>query len=303
VSESTLFGAPLGYSRDGLFLWIRGLEEAWSAFAAGRAPADLDADLDRTREVFAHGATGKRLRDAVARLPAVENPFEFPPEICLNVDGSWLITPEGRILLDVLYQLRRTSSNAIEPPAQIRALSRATELHSTWYEAWASKQLGGPLSPAAIGAAVLILVNGSLDYESAFWLPNDEIARPQLRRTVLDLIGNFSTRLGEERPADSPLRSHWAFSQTSRVLSRDIERVSGSDGARVFVRPGREQHLLSDLRERLSKHDATDVQNAIGGMVAGYLEARGAFVSLGIMHERPNHTRLVVDSLTMGEAI
>jgi len=299
MSTATLFGAPLGYTPGSLADWIRALENCWANYTTGCAPSALTADLERMREVFGHGASGKKLRDTVARLIPSEEDVELPAGVALPIEGTWLITPEGRILLDALYRLRRSGESVLDPSTQNRALATATQTRSDWYQAWATNQLSGTISASAIGAAVLILINGSTDYPSAFLLPNDEAARPQLRGTLLNMIGGFSVALGGERPATAPLRNHWAFTQVSRLLSRDIARQSDPDGARLYIRDGREEHLLKDLRDRLAKYPAIQAHDAVNGITDKYRENRGAFAAFGIMHERPTHTRHVLDSLLM----
>ena len=98
MSTATLFGAPLGYTPGSLADWISTLESCWANYTTGRAPSALTADLERMREVFGHGASGKKLRDTVARLIPSEEDIELPAGVALPIEGTWLITPEGRII-------------------------------------------------------------------------------------------------------------------------------------------------------------------------------------------------------------
>lgn len=302
MSSTTLFGAPLGYTANSLAEWISVLELCWVDFAGGHRPAALAADLALLRPIFGHGAPGGKLRAAFGNLREPGARIELPADVALSSEGLDLITPEGRILLDVLHRLRRRGEFVIDAEMQTRALALAVETRTGWYESWAHKQLTGSLSLPPIAAAILILINGSATPTSGFYLPDDETAAADYETAVIDLLGNFSEALGGQRPAQSPLRNHWAFTQATRVLSRDLERTAQRGGARVHLRENRERHLLADLHSRLAKYPRAQVQDAVRALVDQYGRHRGLFTAVGGSNERASHTRAVVETLLHGEA-
>lgn len=297
MSTTTLFGAPLGYTAMTLSAWIEALEQRWLDFSAGVNPSELSSDLSKLRPIFGHGAVGSRLRTAFSQLHEHASGVDLPSEVILTSGGLDLITPEGRILLDVLYRLRTRGQFVIDVDMQARSLALAVETRADWFEHWALKQVAGSLSLPPIAAALLILINGSTAPALGFYLPDDEAVSPDYEATVIQLIGDFSEMLGGRRPATGPLRNHWAFTQATRVLSRDLQRVPSQEGARVQVREGRESHLLDDLRGRLARQPPAKLRRAVLALVEQYGRHRGLFASIGGSNERSSHTKWVVESL------
>jgi hypothetical protein len=297
LSINTLFGAPLGYAPAVLDLWIADLQRAWTAFA-GAPPGSLDDDLAALAKVFA-GTSGRALRTVVTDLPdADERLLILPESILMQAEGRVLITPEGRILLDVLEDLRANHREVIDAERQTRALAIAVEARSAWYREWARKQLSGALSPPALGAAVFLVVNGSVGTHAALRLPMDEADDVHLGGLILPIVGRFSLALGGKQPMlDVGIQSHWAFSQISRFLARDIAREKVADGSALYVREGRERPLLTDLAERLAKYTLGKRRHALEQLTEDYRDRRGALVAAGVCHEEPVHTRRVARTL------
>jgi hypothetical protein len=87
------------------------------------------------------------------------------------------------------------------------------------------------------------------------------------------------------------------------VLSRDLARTNRSEnGSRVFVRPGRDEHLIADLHTRLQRYPAKDVDRALRALVDAYHHHRGLFAVISGSFERAATTRLLLSSLTREEA-
>jgi hypothetical protein len=297
MSASTLFGAPLGYDTQVREQWISDLERVWQMFA-GRPIATLDQDLAELAKVFT-GVSGRTLRAIVADLPEADARLrDLPEAVALQADGRILITPEGRILLDVLAQLKADDLNVIERDRQARALAVAVETRSSWYRDWARKQLSGTLSPPAIGAAVFLLINGSIGHSAALQIPVAESEDKRLGELVLPMVGRFSLALGGKQPATNVgIQSHWAFTQVSRFLARDVTREKTMDGTALYVRKDREQALLADLSKRLAKYRFELRTHALDQLAVDYRDQRGALIAAGVSHEEPVHTRRVIAAL------
>lgn len=305
MSPSTLFGAPLGYSPDLLERWVGDLERCWMSFSGGRQSAGLEQDIERLATIYATGVKAATLRNQVAQLDAdVEYSIELLPEVALHFDGVYLITPEGRILLETLKKLKQGGGSVIDTDTLAGALALATQTRSDWYLAWAANQLEGSMSPTVIGAALLLAVNGSVGEGAAFVLPKDDPERPAARDAILGIVGRFSVDLGGTAPTYSDLRTHWAFSQVSRLASRDVVRVGKkySEKTLMYIRAGREEHLLGLLRKNLEGHRPDDVRKAVENLVEAYRANRGLFVALDMMHEQPSRTQRILASMRPGSA-
>jgi hypothetical protein len=250
--------------------------------------------------LFATGTSAKSLRTTLSHLDAIVGNGQLLPEtVLLPVEDRGLITPEGRILLQVLITMRDKGDYVIDADRALEALATSVETRSEWHRAWVQRQVSGTLSPPALGAAVFLLVNGSIGRQKALVMPVRESEDRTLANIVLPIIGKFSQTLGGKVPsAESGIRSHWAFTQVSRFLAIDVARDTESDGTALFVREGREQHLIDDLAARLAKWDPPAVSTAVDSLVREYRRVRGTLVNGGISFEDPTHTQKVTRALT-----
>jgi hypothetical protein len=266
----------------------------------GSAPRSLEADLDNMAPLFANGASLKSLKARIYALPEADAESQsLPREVVLIIDGCALITPEGRILLAVFLDLQRTGQNEIDGNRQLSALAIAAALRSEWYARWLHNQFESPISVPVLGAALFLLVNGSVGESSALQMPSDSRRDRELGSIVLPLIAGFSKALGGSEPVtDAGIRQHWVFTQLSRLLGRDVARVKTETGTATFVRAGRQGNLLDELTSRLER--TADVHRryaAITDFINGYRRARGPLAALGQMHEDPTTTRRITDRL------
>lgn len=299
MSAAKLFGVPTHLDPVTHQRLIRILSGSWLALM-GRPPLLLESDLDDLGPLFANGAKAKNLKDRIYSLPEADpETKQSPGEIAIIIDGCALITPEGRILLEVLLDLDRLGQREIDSDRQIAALSTATALRSEWHARWLKKQFEAPISAPALGAALFLLINGCVGERHALRMPSDGERDRELGAVVLPLIAAFSKALGGQAPTtDAGIREHWAFTQVSRLLGRDVAREKTDDGTATFVRVGREKHLLDELAKRLERAaDGPRRVNAVAGFVDGYRKARGPLAALGQMHEDPTMTRRITGRL------
>ena len=301
MSNDNLFGAPLlldAFQRD---QWIATLTRTWTA-QMGARPRRLGDDLDDLSSLFGTGTRPKALRERVHALkPAERDSSELPSAAVLVVDGSPLVTPEGRILLDVLSELQRAGSTVIGREQQVRALQTAVEVRSAWHVKWMLKQFDGSLSASALGAALFLLINRSIGPQRGLLLPKDAIADRELGDVILPLLAQFSKDLNGEIPATAGgVRGHWAFTQISRLLGREVARDTTPLGTVTYVRAGQDNALLDDLASRLQRLETDPHRRrvAVLGFIDGYRRVRGVFAALGQMHEEPTATRRVTARLT-----
>ncbi|MFG1975519.1 hypothetical protein ACGFJC_39830 [Nonomuraea fuscirosea] len=294
--SNTLFGAPLALDAATLEQWVRILSRSWIALM-GDPPGDLEADLSALAPVFASGAKPRVLKEKVYSLPVANAEDRLlPADALAPIDGGSLITPEGRILLDVLLDLQRSGHTAIDVSQQVRALQTAIALRTRWQRTWLKNQFQGTLSAPPLGAALFLLINGSIGPEAAFILPSADGEDRQLGQIVLPLVARFSERLGGRVPETSGgVRKHWAFTQVSRILGRDVAREPAVRGTTMYIRPDRQAAFLDEVASRLARlADIHRRREAVTGLVDGYREIRGELAAFGQMHEDPTATRRII---------
>jgi hypothetical protein len=299
MSPLTLFGAPTRLDSATQQWWIRLLTKNWMALM-GRPPHLLEADLDHMAPLFANGASPKNVKARIYALPEADAETKLlPREVVLIIDGCALVTPEGRILLDVLLDMQHAGGEEIDVNRQLSALATATALRSEWHARWLHNQFESSISAPVLGAALFLLINGSVGESRALLLPSDSERDRELGTVVMPLIAGFSKSLGGNEPvADGGIRQHWAFTQLSRLLGRDVAREKTKHGTATFVRIGRERNLLDELASRLERTaDAHRRYSAIADFTDGYRRARGPLAALGQMHEDPTTTRRITDRL------
>lgn len=301
MSSQNLFGAPTSYDPVSLQRWIRLLLRAWHALV-GRPPERLRTDLDELRSIFGNGASAKAIKMRVYELPEADAEMRtLPSEVALLVDDCALITPEGRILLEVLQGLQKGGTGEIDLGRQLAALTTANTLRGEWHAQWLTKQFKSNLSPAAIGAALFLLINGCVGEAKALEMPSDGQRDRELGRVIMPLVAGFSESLGKSPPAtDEGIRQHWAFTQVSRLLGREVAREKGDRGTVMFVRENREHNLLEKLGHLLANEEDARRQAAVLQFVEGYRRSRGKLAAFGQMHEDPTQTDKVARLLTRG---
>jgi hypothetical protein len=302
MSPLTLFGAPTRFDSVTQEWWIRLLTKNWVALM-GRPPHLLKADLDTMAPLFANGASPKNVKARVYALPKADaETRRLPREVVLIIDGCALVTPEGRILLDLLLDLQRTGEGEIDVDRQLSALTTATALRGEWHARWLHNQFESSISAPVLGAALFLLINGSVGESHALLMPSDSERDRELGAVVMPLIADFSKSLGGSTPAtDAGIRQHWTFTQLSRLLGRDIAREKAQHGTATFIRIGREKNLLEELASRLERAaDANRRYIAVADFTDGYRRARGPLAALGQMHEDPTTTRRITDRLLGG---
>ena len=113
---------------------IRNLSEAWEA-AFEKPIGDLDDDLEAARRWFDPVAQGQRLRREISNLdPMPEHLTSLRPPLTLSVgQGRWLVTPEGRCVLDLLKNLPKDQPTHYVAAAHVAVYERRlARLYRDW---------------------------------------------------------------------------------------------------------------------------------------------------------------------------
>lgn len=304
MTANTLFTAPVDLDLDSQREWIHLLAERWTA-TVGRPPGFLDDDLELLSPIYSHNTSPRTIRERIYSMPeiGVDDP-QFPSEAVLVVDNCAMITPEGRILLHILTEIRRLGLTHIDTDRRIWALSKASSLRSEWHSRWIRKQFESSMSRPVIGGALFLLVNGSIGRENSLRMPANARADVALGHVIMPMIANFSSSLGstQQLAIDSGLRQHWVFTQLSRLCGRDVGRGTVDEDTTTWIHRSREHHFLDNIARRL-EHSAPDHLRrdaAVSRFISDYRSARGPLAAAGVMHEDPTRTQGIIRRLLNG---
>ena len=154
---------------------ILSLSKAWEVVF--KKPASyLDDDLDAARCWFDPVAQGQRLRREISNMDPMPDHLTDPqPPLTLSVgQGKWLVTPEGRCVLDLLKSLPKYQAVHYVTAAQVAPYERRL---ASLYRDWSRHRLNSvvellegtnkPLQIPAAGIVVALLVNRSTSQDRA----------------------------------------------------------------------------------------------------------------------------------------
>lgn len=303
----TLFGVPLALRRPDAEQLAESLTALWERHS-GRPPAALEQDLSSLEGMFKPTARGATLRRNVARLESVPSPasrFVRAP-LVLGSGQSQVITPEGRIVLEILRLVLDGPDEVIvlEPDAAYAAEHRAYEL----YRDWATKRLRDVLGAGAgrnslrlpsIAAVLLLLVNGSKSLDRALRrleaAPDRERLDWALAQIGLAFWDEVDESGGRRDPRAFSLYSGYAWTEAARRFPRALATnpwyVNSIDEDDLF------NGLVAELSRR-QRYVPTDVAlRAFDALVAAYQREHPVLAGLGMSHYRAAETRRLRERL------
>lgn len=301
----TLFGVSRGLEqaeRDA----IRGyLHAAWIA-QYGRMPSTLSVDLETLSALFRSHVQAKRLRDAAEDLDiiALRRPL-LPEAVFVPVDDRrGFVTPEGRVLLEELESGDNSSDQILTRDSLLRACAIAADFYGSHQRRWMRKELaGGDVRPGTLGFILFLLINNSIGFDHALFLPSSQSDEEALARTILPVVNKFSVSVGGSavRPRESErLRSNWIVTEAKRQMPRHVSRLDDKRVITYWIEPSSEFDLIDELgfqiaRRRMVTVDILD--EALRATLSEYELARPMLASWGLSHERAGHTQRVFDAL------
>jgi len=300
MTPTAVFGMPLVMTPAEHREAVGALERAWCA-QFGRTIGDLDGDLDALRAFFDPVARGLRLRQLLDELPPLNAAPRLPEVVLMDCgEDRGLVTPEGRAWLELAASPTPSDDLLVIDTRRIEELQEAV---LDRYRSWSRHRLsdviqkrrgsGSPMLPAAVGIALLVLVNGSLDDETALRQPVRGGSDQNVDSVVTTLVGEFADRIdpsGSERRnrAEFGLRTGYALTEARRRLSGLVVDNAG----RVYVRRDREQETLRFLGRELRRRGLSETQiaDAFDALVDDYREALPRLSELGAGFERIGRT-------------
>ena len=268
------------------------LTAAWQT-QFGSEPTDLDADLAALRRWFRPELTGKVARAELAELPrlGLERPKGLPDAALIELPGGrGLITPEGRVLLDL-----------ISGPAQTigeEELAGAHALLSEFYGAAYRERLsqiagGGDLRPNTIGFVLFLILNGSIGADRAFRIPEDPDQESRLAAALFTVLDAFAEGLGARPLAAGQrrrLRSNWVLTESYAQLPLLVSHRGDQYWLREDAAPEVAEQLGEMLAARRGAPGPESFEATLSAAAEAYRQVRPTLAALSLAHDRPNRS-------------
>ncbi len=283
------------------------LRVAWVAQTGG-PPGDITKDLAALGRWFDPKARGERLRRELSSLPT-SSPTLGEPFILSAGHGRYLVTPEGRCLLELLA----SAPSELDRNVALSSV-RASELEGTLldlYRHWTQQRLrdvidlqtgsAAPLLPQAIGQVLLLLVNGSIGGERAMRVPggaNDARVLEEAQSVVVEAFAEAlspSPPTGRRRSRDMyALRSGYSLTEARRRLGTKL--VIDPKTRSIFIEEGTDDSVVDRIAEEIVRRDQRELQRlpaALDALIAAYERARPTLAAYGQAHSSPSRPSAV----------
>lgn len=281
------------------------LTEGWY-LQAGRPLGELTEDFDDLAKWFHPKLRGQTVRARLASLPALEvGASQLPAAVLLpSGDARYLVTPEGRVWLDCVEEARDagdgylvfTPSQGDVYADQLLALYRGWSRHRLDDVIEKRTGAGAPLLPAAVGIVLLLLVNRSLNPESAIRRVRRADAQERIDDVVADVLEPFADRLAgknkrERRREHYSLWSGYPLTEARRRLAGRL--VLDRDEGFVYIDAASESAVVDFIARDLARRGNADEQTvaeAFDALVEAYRGRLDDLSSLGSGFERIGRT-------------
>jgi hypothetical protein len=298
------------------------LTDLWQ-LTMGRSPGGLEADLELSRKWFDPVAQGERLRRELSALPTVpKGASELASPWTYHVgENKWLVTPEGRCVLDLLEALPIAPIHLISDDLLVpydRLLGRT-------YQRWGRHRLESvvgllrgsdkPLQIPAAAVVIALLVNRCTSEERALVRFAAGPARDVVDGAFFAPVKAFHETLVPKQVsarAHPRLISGWMLYEARRRLGDGLVLTDARrprDG-RVWIRPDQIDVIIGRLaRDLMRGHRVRATPETLGRAFDALVDALRLelpkLAGYGLVHERPPETRRLrqrlIDSLSDGD--
>ncbi len=195
---------------------------------------DLDADLEATRAYFDPARREASIRDGLAALshpPREQSGLEEPLAVRVATD-KWLISPEGRLAIDIIDKALGADEAAAALGRFYRRMSRR-RLHDV-----VALLAGGgkPMQLPAVGLVLALIVNGHTSASRAVRRRSPSDERDALEIALLASAEAFASSIwpSKRRSTDAePLFGGWPLNEATRRLPQEV--VVTGDGLHVLA--------------------------------------------------------------------
>lgn len=290
----------------------------------GTSMQTAELDLEALRAWFDPLARGERLRAQLSGLGDAVLPASIDEPYAVDAgDGRRLVTPEGRLLVDLLR------SAVASPTAGLDVLiinsgqaTRSERILVETYRSWAQRRLrdvialeqgkSTPLLPQGIGQVLLLLLNGSVGAKCALRTLPDPAANSRVEDACAQVVEAFTNHISPPRPGQPRSRRHYsiyggyALSEAKRRLGPLLQDVSNPDGTKmIFIREGGQNKAISRLSTELSRRRTRQltrnaVESAVDAAIGVYQVVRPVLASYNLAFGREVQSWAVRDRLLQG---
>ncbi len=314
IEEDAALGISGFITRERVDEVISALSEAWTVVFM-EPPGDLADDLAIARRWFNPIAQGQRLRREIAALEPLPGDLIDPgPPLTISVGpGQWLVTPEGRCVLDLLRHLDSDAPGYLITDDQLAPYERRLAI---LYREWSRHRLNSvidllngatkPLQIPAAGIVVALLVNRSTAEERALVRYTSDPARAVIDRAFFAPVQAFADALAPKRRRSNlsaQLVSGWMLYEVRRRVGSDMALVDARadrNGA-VWIRSEGIENVINTVSRDLvrghrARATAEQFAAAFDDLVDHLRRGSSALAGYGLAHERPRETRRVRQS-------
>ena len=272
TADDSLLGVSGSINAEEADQLILNLSEAWEAVF--KKPAgDLDDDLGAARRWFDPVAQGRRLRHEISNLDPMPDHLTDPqPPLTLRVgQGKWLVTPEGRCVLDLLESLPKDQTVHYVTAAQLAPYERRL---MSLYRTWSRHRLNSvvallegttkPLQIPAAGIVVALLVNRSTSQDRALVRFTSDPERSLLDKAFFAPVQVFADVLSPNRrrsEVSAQLISGWMLYEARRRIGNAIVLSDARDGREgsVWIDAEHESSVVDTVARDLVRGHRTRV--------------------------------------------
>lgn len=275
----------------------------------GQEPRDLDTDLDLCYRWFNPVAQGQRLRRQIEQLDGVEPGMRIPdpPLVVVVGSGRYLVTPEGRCVLDLLDTTVGDEKSPIRVSEEIGRYERRL---AVLYRNWARHRLDSviallageerPLQIPAAGVVIALLVNRSTSRERAMARFTEDPPRRVVDDAFFACVSAFADVIAPDRrqgSLSSRLISGWMLYEVRRRLGGSLVLEPASEGPdeAVWIAAQQMPQVCDIVCRDLTRGHRVQVEPAIFGkafdaLVVELRRNSSALAGYGLAHERPHET-------------
>ena len=238
-----------------------------------------------------------------------ENLVVPEPPMTVNVGpGQWLVTPEGRCVLDLLQSLPTDEAGHLITGDRLAPYERRLAI---LYRDWSRHRLNSvidllkgttkPLQIPAAGIVVALLVNRSTAEERSLIRYTLDPARSVIDQAFFGPVQAFADALAPTRrrgTLSARLISGWMLYEVRRRVGDNMVLVdarAGRDGA-VWIRSAGLEDVIDTVSRDLvrgnrSRATAEGFAAAFDTLVDHLRRESSALAGYGLAHERPRETR------------
>ena len=287
---------------------IQQLSKAWE-IVFNKPVGDLGEDLDATRFWFDPVAQGQRLRREISNLDPMPPGITDPqPPLTLSVgEGKWLVTPEGRCVLDLLKDLpegqhvHNVTAGHIAPyERRLAGLYRDWSRHRLNSVVALLEGTNKPLQIPAAGIVVALLVNRSTSADRALIRFTSDPERSVVDKAFFAPVQVFADILSPNRrqsDISAQLISGWMLYEARRRIGNGmvLDDMRGDKNGSVWIRADGESSVVDTVARDLVRGHRTRVtpdkfRRAFDALVAELRRESKALAGFGLAHERPRNT-------------